>query len=393
MEIFEVTSFDLILLITVGSLFLIQLIFWFALYNRIHDRYKAVWRNNVSFSDDLPPLSVVICSKNESASLREFLPLVLNQNYPNYEVVVVNDGSTDETEELLSLLETEYPHLYHSFTPEKSRNISHKKLALTLGIKASKHDWLVFTEANCYPVDENWLRLMARNFTADTDVVLGYSGYERGKGWKQKNIAFDTLFGAMRYLGFAIAGKPYMGIGRNMAYRKALFFEHKGYSKHLDLERGDDDLFINAIANSHNTRVEVDANAVVRMKPNEYINDWREEKISYLATSSRFKGIQRFVLGFETCTKVLFHFGVLTLIILGVMLQHWLLSGVGLLVFLLRFGAQLLIVNRTAKSLDEPRRYYFSLLIFDVIQPFQAFAFKCIRLFRGKHGDVTRNYS
>ena len=128
------------------------------------------------------------------------------------------------------------------------------------------------------PQSNQWLRLMARNFTSRTQVVLGYSGYERGKGWLHKRAAFDNLFTSMRYLGFALAGSPYMGIGRNLAYRKELFYQQKGFSAHLNLQRGDDDLFFYHVATPENTRVETDANAIVRMQPLLRAKDWKEEK-------------------------------------------------------------------------------------------------------------------
>ena len=159
MEFIEVVNTnELILLSVAGLLFLIQVIYYLALYNRIRTHNKAVRRNKLSFSEVLSPLSIVIYAKNETENLRSFLPSVLEQDYPEFEVIVVNDGPTDESEELLSLLSRDYPHLHRSFTPENSRYISHKKLALTLGIKASKYDWLVFTEANCHPVSKDWLR-------------------------------------------------------------------------------------------------------------------------------------------------------------------------------------------------------------------------------------------
>lgn len=388
MVLMEVNTTELIILSASGVLFIIQVIYYLGLYNRIHTHNKAVRQNKMNFSEELPPLSVVICAKNESENLRSFLPFVLEQDYPNFEVIVINDGSTDESEALLSTLDKDYPHLYHSFTPENSRYISHKKLALTLGIKASKHDWLVFTEANCYPVSKDWLRLMARNFTPNTDIVLGYSGYERGKGWAHKKIAFDTLFTSIRYLGYALIKKPYMGIGRNMAYRRELFFKQKGYSAHLNLQRGDDDLFINKIATKTNTRVETDVNATVRMKPLKYKKDWWESKISYVATSKCYKGIQRFMLGFETMTRVLFYAGVIAAITLGILDKHWMVVGIAGLVWLLRFTIQAIVINKTAKDMGEKRRYYFTLPIFDILQPLQSLQFKFFRFIRGGQGDI-----
>lgn len=390
MEFIEVNTHELILLSVVGVLFIVQVIYFCVLYNRIHAHNKAVRQNKLSFSETLPPLSVVICAKNESENLRSFLPLVLEQDYPEFEVIVVNDGSTDESEALLSTMEKKYSHLYHSFTPENSRYISHKKLALTLGIKASKHDWLVFTEANCYPVSKEWLRLLARNFTPGTDIVLGYSGYERGRGWTHKKIAFDALFTSMRYLGCALAGKPYMGIGRNMAYRRELFFQQKGYSAHLNLQRGDDDLFINKIATGTNTQVETDIDATIRMKPIRYKKDWREEKVSYMATSQHFKGVERFMLGFETLTRILFYLVIIAVVALGIVGNRWVVAALGGLVWLVRYIIQLVIINRTAKELGENRRYYFTLPIFDILQPLQSLRFKILRAFGGKGDIMTR---
>lgn len=390
MELIEISLYELVLLSTLGTLFIIQAIYYWALYNRICKHNKTVKRGKTSFSEELPPVSVVICAKNESENLRNFLPAVLEQDYPDFEVIVINDGSTDQSEELLSELEEKYPHLYHSFTPENSRYISHKKLALTLGIKASKHDWLVFTEANCYPVSKDWLRFMARNFTPETDIVLGYSGYEQGKGWLHKKIAFDCLFTSMRYLGYALAKRPYMGIGRNMAYRRELFFKQKGYSAHLNLQRGDDDLFINKIATPKNTRVETDINATIRMKPIQYKKDWFEEKISYVATSKRFRGIQRFMWGGETTSRLLFHATTLTTLLISISDKNWIVTGIAGLIWLLRYIIQASVFNRTAKQLGESRRYYLTLPIFDILQPIQSLKFKCFRAIGGKGDFMTR---
>ena len=179
MEAFTFNTVELILLSAAGILFIIQLIYYFGLYNRIHAHNKAVRKEAVHFTQEMPPLSVILCARNEADNLRKILPAILEQDYPQFEVIVINDASTDETEDVLGFMEEKYPHLYHSFTPDSARYISHKKLALTLGIKASKHDWLVFTETNCMPASKDWLRLMARNFTSQTQVVLGYSGYDR----------------------------------------------------------------------------------------------------------------------------------------------------------------------------------------------------------------------
>lgn len=390
MEAFTFGTTELILLSAAGALLIIQYIYYLGIYYRMHRRNNAERKNELHFTKELPPLSVVICARNESENLRRFLPSVLEQDYPEFEVIVINDGSTDESEAVLSAFEEKYQHLYHSFTPENARYISRKKLALTLGIKASKHDWLVFTEANCMPESNQWLRMMARNFTPHTQIVLGYSGYERGKGWLHKRVSFDALFTALRYLGFALAGMPYMGIGRNLAYRKELFFKQKGYSTHLNLQRGEDDLFINQIANADNTRVETDARAIMRMQPVERYKEWKEEKVSYMATARYFKGAQRLLLGFETFTRLLFYAACLGGIVMGIMSLHWLVAGIALLIYLLRFTVQAIVINQTASDQKEKRHYYLSLPVFDLLQPLQTLNFKLYRFYRSKSDFMRR---
>ena len=389
MEAFTFNTAELILLSAAGVLLIIQLIYYLGLYNRIHTHNLAVGKDEVHFGRELPPLSVVICARNESENLRRNLPAILKQDYPDFEVIVINDGSTDESEDLLSELEEEYPNRYHSFTPDSARYISRKKLALTLGIKASKYDWLVFTEADCTPVSDKWLRRIARNFTPSTDIVLGYSGYERGKGWLHKRVSFDSLFTSLRYLGFALAGKPYMGIGRNLAYRKELFFKVKGFSTHLNMQRGEDDLFINQIANENNTRVETSPDSVIRMQPVERYKDWKEEKVSYMATARFYKGSQRWLLGLETATRLLFYVACLSGIVFGILSFHWLAAGLVLLLWIVRYSAQAYVINKTANEMGDNRSYYFTLLVFDIIRPLQSLKFRLYRLYRRK-GDFMR---
>ena len=390
MEALAFNNSDLILLSVFGTLLILQAIYYFSLYNRIHINNRAVKRGDIHFTQELPPLSVVICARNDSENLRKFLPAILEQDYPDFEVIVINDGSTDESETILNFLEDKYHHLYHSFTPEDSKYISRKKLALTLAIKASKHNWLVLTEANCQPASNQWLRLMARNFTSRTEVVLGYSGYEAGKGWLHRRVAFDSLFTSLSYLGWALAGKPYMGIGRNMAYRKELFFNNKGFSAHLTLQRGDGDLFINQVAKGSNTRVETDVNATMRMQPIEYYRDWKEEKVSYMATSRYYKGVQESLLKLEATTRLLFHLLFVTTLVVSVLSFHWLVFGIAFIIWVLRYTMQAIIINKTATEMGEKKHYYFTLPIFDFLLPIQSLGFKLYRLYRGKSDFMKR---
>lgn len=375
MEVFAFNLTEIILLSIAGLLFIIQLCYIFGLYYGIHRHSVACEENDVDFTDNLPPISVIVRSCDQSENLKEHLPHILEQDYPNFEVIVVNDGSTDESEEVLKIFAQQYPNLYHSFTPNNSRYVSRKKLALSIGIKAAKNDWLVFIEPDCYPTSDQWLRMLARNFTKNTKIVLGYSNYDAGKGWFHKRTVYDMLIYSMRYLGAALSGKPYIGIGRNMAYRKELFFNSRGYADYLNLQRGEDDLFINQVATEDNTRVEVSEDSLVRIEPVSWPEEWKQEKVSYLHNSQFYKGFQHFWWGFDTTTRLLFVAVCLASVVVGLLHFHWLVLGISLLLLLLRYIFWVLILNKNAQDLNEGR-FYFVPMIFDFLLPLQTLNLK-----------------
>lgn len=390
METFVFDYEEILLLTALGGLFFIQVFYYVHLYSYIPRYQRKVKAGDIPFLSEYPPISVIIYSHEDCASLRAHLPAILKQDYPQFEVIVITDGTDDGSIDYLTQLREQYPYLYHSFVPDSSRYISHKKLGMTLGIRAAKYDWLVMTEPDCHPASDQWLRLLARNFTASTQVVLGHCGYEWGKGWLHKCIAFDSLFQALRYLGFALSGHPYMGLGGNLAYRKKLFYQNKGFSENLNLLRGDDDLFINHVATGDNTRVETDANAAMRHALPEQAKDWREEKIGYASTARFYKGAQRYVVGFETFTRLLFHACWIYAFIQGIILHHWIVAGIAFAAFLLRLALQIYVINKNAQILGESRRYHFTLPVFDILQPLQSLSWKLYYIFRNKSEFVRK---
>lgn len=377
-----------ILPIASAALFLTQAIYYLGLYNKIYTHTQK--ENNADVNLKHPPLSVIIVAKDAANELKENLPFILEQDYPEFEVIVIYDSTADDCDDVLKLLEDKYPNLYHTFIPDSARYISHKKLGITMGIKASRrHDWLVFTESNCHPQSKRWLRQMARNFTPSTEIVLGYSNYEKTSGWFNKKITFDTLLNSMRYLGMAISGHPYMGTGRNMAYRKSLYYKQKGFSSHLNLQRGEDDLFINETANEHNTRVETDPESLIRISIPKYKRIWREEKISYMATSRLFKGTARYLMGFETCSRLLFYITTVATITISTILHQWIIAGIALLLWTLRYVLQLVVFRKASTYLGE-RKFYGLLPVFDILQPIWNLGFKLQRRIRRKDEFMRR---
>ena len=367
----DLTSINTILPASAGILFFIQSCYHWGLYRNLYLHCKKEKKEI-----DTPPLSVILVAKDAASDLQKNLPAILEQDYPEFEVIVIYEQSADDNcEDVLKLLQEKYPHLHHSFIPDSARYISHKKLGITMGIKASHYDWLVFTEPNCRPESNQWLRKMARNFTSNTDIVLGYSNYEKTKGWFNRKITFDTMLNSMRQLGRAIGGHPYTGCGRNLAYRKSLYYNQKGFASHLNLQRGEDDLFVNRTANKKNTRIETSPESIVRITAPHFKKNWAEDKLSYNMTSHYFKGISRYVMGFETCSRLLFFLAIIACLVYGIWIQDWITVGIASFLWLIRFILLLVVFRKTSIALGE-RKFYSTLLLFDWMQPLWNLRFK-----------------
>jgi Glycosyltransferases, probably involved in cell wall biogenesis len=360
----RLTAIDYCLMAALLVVFGIQIYYYSYHFASIIKYRKKRDNGIVPFVENLPPVSVIICAKNESENLRQFLPAILQQDYPCFEVIVVNDGSTDETSDLLQELSLTYPNLYRTFVPENANIRSTKKLGLTIGIKAAKFDVLLFTDADCKPTSNKWIENMARNFTQSTEFVLGYGAYMQEKGFMSRLISFDTLFIGMQSLGYALNGHPYMGVGRNMAYRKETFVRMKGFSKSLGIQSGDDDLFVNNGANEYNTRVEISADSVTWSVPKSTYRSWFRQKERHLSTSSFYKADGLLRIGVEAGSRGLFY----ALICAIAILSPWTFGVVAGLFFLIRYAVQLVVVNKVAKQFNE-RKFYFSLLMFDIMLP------------------------
>ena len=254
-----------------------------------------------------PGISVIICAKNEEHNLEHFLPHVLQQDYPEFEVVVVNDSSTDDTEQVLMQLAAQFDQLRYTSIPVDDKLKRGKKLALTIGLKAAKYDHILLSDADCYPVSDHWLQRMASNFSEDHKIVLGYGGYERSKGLLNTLIRYETTFTAIQYLSYAIKGNPYMGVGRNLAYEKALFFDNKGFAGHYHLLSGDDDLFVNQNATRLNCAVEFSPESHTLSLPETTFRAWIKQKKRHLSAGSHYKPGSRIRLASEWISRIILY--------------------------------------------------------------------------------------
>jgi cellulose synthase/poly-beta-1,6-N-acetylglucosamine synthase-like glycosyltransferase len=293
------------------------------------------------------PVSVVICAHNESHHLKENLPLILGQDYPEYEVVVVDHSSDDDTHYLLRSFREQYPHLKVVTIREDLNFFTGKKFPLSIGIKSAQYEHVLLTDADCRPASGNWLSLMQSAFSKEKEIVLGYSPYTKQKGLLNRLIRFDTLHIAMQYLGFALAGIPYMGVGRNLAYKKQLFYRNNGFIAHYRIKSGDDDLFINRVAKDRNTTVMLHPDGFTFSDPKKTSGEWFTQKRRHLSTATFYRLHHKILLGLYSLTTILFY----ALFIILVSLQWSTIPVIAL--FVLRLASQYAVFARSASKLRE----------------------------------------
>lgn len=352
---------------------LIQLIYYLIVFIKVAS-FKS---EEKKFTNTKEPVSIIICARNEAENLTNHLPLLLKQDYPDFEVVVVNDCSDDESQDILENFQAQFPHLRTSQIKHDEKFTHGKKLALTIGIKAAKNEWLLLTDADCIPSGVNWLSSMQRNFTSENEIVLGYGGYIEEKGFLNKLIRFDTFFIALQYLSFAMIKVPYMGVGRNLAYRKSLFMKNKGFASHAHILSGDDDLFINEVANGGKTAVEFSPEAHTRSVPKNQFGLWTNQKKRHLSTGKYYKFLHQLLLGGEISSRLLFYIAVLLSIINS---ETWIL---GLSVLFFRWIIQIMVFNGAMNKLNEKKILLFSWL-FDLILPLLNIFLYSINSFNSK---------
>lgn len=253
------------------------------------------------------PVSVIVCAKNEAENVAKFIPILATQNYPDFEIILIDDASSDSTLDIFEEFEKQYSNIRLVKVANNEAFWGNKKFALTLGIKAARKEYLLFTDADCYPTSENWIAEMSSNFTLQKTIVLGYGAYEKiPNSLLNKLIRFETLLTAVQYFSWAKIGLPYMGVGRNMAYKKEEFFNVNGFIDHMKIRSGDDDLFINQAASKKNTTVCFSSESFTYSKPKTTFKDWFTQKRRHVSTASFYKPFDRLQLGLFYGSQLLF---------------------------------------------------------------------------------------
>jgi glycosyltransferase involved in cell wall biosynthesis len=359
----------------------ILVLLWYYLY---YFSRLAFYKETDS-SINYPPTSIIICAKNEDHNLPEFLPLVLEQDYSDFEVVVVDDCSSDNTSDVLREFEKKYKHLRTITIKEDKKHHHGKKFAVMVGIKGAKFEHLLFTDGDCKPIDNQWLKKMMRNFSNETEIVLGYSKYKKLPGFLNKLIRFDTFHIALQYLSFAMAGNPYMGVGRNLAYKKSLFFKYKGFATHYHIESGDDDLFINQAATKNNTGVEISPESFTVSRVKKSWKGWIEQKRRHLTTWTEYKSSDKIRLGIYPFAQVFFWIlFILLIILLQIEKMDQSELYIILSMFLLKTITQLIIFKMAMDKLKEKDLFVISLIAEVFLLGFYPLLTISNRLFRRK---------
>lgn len=350
---------------------IIQLYFLIGKYGKL-----ASYKIPPSAPDTTPviPISVIISARNEAKNLSQFLPAILSQDYPDFEVVLINDCSSDGSDILLMDMQANYSRLKVVTITEHDRFKTGKKFALTLGIKAAANEHLLFTDADCVPATDQWIRLMARNFTGSTELVLGYSPYQKNGGLINTFTRFETLKTGINYLSAALHGDAYMGIGRNMAYTKTLFFRSKGFASHMHLLSGDDDLFVNQNATANNVAIEIDSDAFTYSQAKTTFKAWFRQKRRHTGVGKYYKNRHRTMLTVDALSGFIYY----VLLTISFIFDFEPLLALGLFVF--RLAVQLFFYVRIFKKLNAKDLlfylpfldvlYYFYLNVFGLIGSF-----------------------
>jgi cellulose synthase/poly-beta-1,6-N-acetylglucosamine synthase-like glycosyltransferase len=293
------------------------------------------------------PVSVIICARDEAANIAKNLPGVLIQKYrTTHEVIVVNDNSLDEGKYILEEYQRSYKQLHLVELKQEARFIPGKKFPLSIGIKTAKYEIVLLTDADCVPASEFWIEKMQDAFNDGIEIVLGHGALHKKNGLFNKLVRWENFHTALQYLSYAKAGLTYMGVGRNLSYKKTVFFRHKGFSAHNHVPGGDDDLFINKAATKKNTAIVIDKDAFTLSDPPKKWKQWIRQKRRHYSTGRYYNPIHKFLLGLYALS----HFMYYPLFIVSIIFYNWKET---LIAFGIRFIIQGVILFRVSKKLDE----------------------------------------
>jgi glycosyltransferase involved in cell wall biosynthesis len=388
---------EIVLLSALMLFFITQLLFYWLVLAKPYYRFRRGKKSTryassaSGFKGNEPPVSIIICIRNNVNNLKNFLSAIIEQDYPKFEVIVVNDGQSDANEEILAIMKKKYDNLYVTNIPEHTLNVSRKKLGLTLGIKAAQYDYLLFIEADSLPVTKEWIKLMTKHFLRNKSIVLGLSARNNKQGFFSKFITYDYFLSNLQEISLALFHRPYAANGRNLAYAKQHFTEHKGFSKYRILQQGEDDLFINEIADKHNTAVELSPDSLVFTELSKA--EWMQLKRNKAITKRFYKRGPVALWGLESWSRAGFFLSLTVCILYGdpfLSLSDFIFPAIAVFCFFTRLFSQFFVINKIAKCL-RTEKFYVTLFFFDIIQLFINIYFYTYYIGHKKE-NYTTNY-
>lgn len=336
------------LLYVLGAFVLIQLIYYLFFFTRL-----AFYDKNTNYGDALPGVTVLVCAWNERENLEELLPLLDAQEYPEFEVILLDDRSDDGSEEFIRENINSWKKIRYIRINDQFDHVTPKKYALTVGMKLANYPVALMTDADCRPSSVHWITAMASQVSDQRDIVIGFSPYEKQSGLLNWFIRIETFYTAVQYLSFSLAGFTYMGVGRNILYKRSVFFENKGFYTHRKIYGGDDDIFLNEVATSSNTTISIDPESFVYSKPKTSWATWYRQKQRHLSVSQFYKTKNKFMLGLLSGAHVgVWTMGFIVLAIGLLMNNVFLLQALGI-IFGTRWIVQLLLLLIINKKLGK----------------------------------------
>ncbi|MBP5365351.1 MAG: glycosyltransferase [Bacteroidales bacterium] len=327
-------------------------------------------RNNEEAVYHREPVTVIVCAKNEAYNLRRNIPLLLEQKYYKFQVVVVDDCSTDDSQLVLSELKSQYPQLYYTTIPIDNKFNHSKKLAVIVAIKAAQYDHMVFIDADCRPASDMWLHYIMTHYYDEHQMVLGYGRFERRKGFLNFFIRYESFINAIIYFGYAVAYRPFMGVGRNLSYTKELYEHSSKFRNNLSIASGDDDMFVSEMGTRRNTDICTNFESQTFTEAKTTWRDWIEQKSRHLTTAPFYRKGVKFLLGTEIISRQIIFFLGIFLLILGDLHTQIIVASV-LFVRYLLIIISLAIASRRMKEC----RFWPYAIFMDIIVPWiEAFA-------------------
>ncbi len=342
--------------IILGIIILFQILYYFIVYGRV-----AFFKDNKLTTDEkqkyIPSVSVVMCVKDDAYNLEKKLPIILEQEYPNFEVVVVNDASKDETEYVLRVLQEIYPNLNVVNLYNNVNGFLGKKYPISLGIKSAKNEIILLTESDTMPLNYNWITTMVKGFKQKKDIVLGFTNFEQKPTFLNTLMHYENLTSAMNYLGNAMLNNPFMGQGRNMAYKREFFFETGGFISQYNISVGEDDLFINKNANSKNTSVIINKESINLASPKEKREEWVIQKKKHFKSMYHFKLKDKIISTLMPFATLLIY----VLVALSIVFQFpWQYA---ILPLVLKYTFQIIVYYKSSKTLATKQVAFLSPLL------------------------------